>query len=75
MKAKEKAKELFDKYFDFVGAFTLYQQHENAKQCALKAVDEIFNDQIILSRFLPTYKPFKIEPKYWQDVKDEIKKL
>ena len=67
MKAKEKAKELFDKYFDFVGAFTLYQQHENAKQCALIVVEEIFND--------PIYKAFKIEPKYWQDVKDELEKL
>ena len=67
MKAKNKAVELFDKYFDYVEAFTSEQQHENAKQCALIVVDEIFND--------PIYKAFKIEPKYWQDVKDEIKKL
>ena len=67
MKAKEKAKELFDKYFDFVGAFTLYQQHENAKQCALVAVNQIFE--------LDIYKCCNIDPKYWTDVKIEIKKL
>jgi hypothetical protein len=61
MKAKEKAKELIEKYSD------LAYNKIVCKQCALIAVEEIFND--------PIYKAFKIKPKYWQDVKDEIEKL
>ncbi len=65
--AKEKAVELFDKYFEYVEAFSSNQQHENAKQCALIAVNEIFE--------LDIYKCWSIEPKYWTDVKIEINKL
>ena len=67
MKAKDKAVELFDKYFDYVEAFTSKQQHDNAKRCALMVVDEIFSIDI--------YTEFDIKPKYWQDVKDEIERL
>ncbi len=69
MKAKEKARELVAKFHEFSGENKHYDktQWDYAKQCALIAVDEIFNDEI--------YKAFKIEPKYWQDVKDEIEKL
>ena len=74
MKAKEKAKELFDKYDDVTALnltcdiqTTEQEIHNHAKQCALIVVDEIFSIDI--------YKSFSIKPKYWQDVKDEIKKL
>jgi len=59
MSPKEKAKELFDK-------FSLgYYHAENAKRCALIAVDEIIN-----------LDDFSIEGrKYWKEVKQEIEKL
>ena len=69
MKAKEKARELVAKFHEFSGENKHYDktQWDYAKQCALIVVDEIFNDKI--------YKAFKIEPKYWTDVRNEIKKL
>jgi hypothetical protein len=63
MTAKEKAKELFNNYFYYVEAITSNQQIENAKKCALIAVDEI----------LRIYKEnWNIENYYWRDVKKEI---
>jgi hypothetical protein len=60
--AKEKAKELFDK-------FSLGNYHApNAKQCALIAVDEILN---AIEQIFETFE----ERKYWQEVKKEIEKL
>jgi len=61
MKAKEKARELFDKmcYWHMVDGGS--NQHE-AKQCALIAVDEIID----------TPNPM---PNYWQEVKKEINNL
>jgi len=59
MKAKEKAKELFDKYFEFVEAYSVQGQNENAKRCALIAVDLAIE-----------YNDFHIE--FLQEVKQEI---
>jgi hypothetical protein len=59
MTPKEKAQELFDKYFEVTNNY--YQ----AKQCALIAVDEI------LSVIHPT--PYNVY--YWQEVKKEIEAL
>lgn len=69
MKAKEKARELVAKFHEFSGENKHYNktQWEYAKQCALIAVNEIFE--------LYIYKCWSIEPKYWTDVKNEIKKL
>ena len=67
--AKEKAKELFDKYCYAIrteetdsGYFTniIY-----AKQCALIAVEEILNNGFY----------FTDESEYWQEVKKELEKL
>ena len=67
--AKEKAKELFDKYCYAIrteetdsGYFTniIY-----AKQCALIAVEEILNNGF----------HFTDESEYWQEVKKELEKL
>ena len=75
MEAKEKAKELFDKYDNI-----LYKEYNNleAKQCALIAVDEIINS----SPSLPilgdggTYgEDIELSTKYYQEVKEEILKL
>ena len=77
MTPKEKAKELVWKFaeyshtdFDYNnGGYQVKSQMENAKQCALIAVDEIINctrnglGDTIFSK------------EYWQEVKQEIDKL
>jgi len=60
MTPKEKATELVNKHFDFVEAWSVSNQLENAKQCALITVNEIL---LIDST------------KYWNEVKTEIKKI
>jgi hypothetical protein len=63
---KEKAEELFDKYYDYLG------MHDSiAKQCALIAVDEILGD--IDDSILHPQNIEAIE--YWQKVKQEIENL
>ena len=61
MTSKEKATELVNKHFDFVEAWSVSNQLENAKQCALITVNEILLD-VITSTF-------------WNEVKTEIKKI
>jgi hypothetical protein len=66
MTPKEKAKELFDKYYtevldrDGTSAMNGFE----AKQCALIAVDEL----LLLITYQPTID-------YWNEVKQEIEKL
>jgi len=69
MTPKEKANELFGKYYSRI-EHTLseeYSPHERfiVKQCALIAVDEILS--------VVWYVPVDIE--YWQEVKKEIENL
>ena len=62
MKAKDKAKELYDKFHFVLPSYADegQQEHKSAKECALIAVDEIlFNCYEVL-------KPF------WEEVKQEI---
>ena len=69
MTPKEKAEELVQKYatYSVMWAGDINTTHQNCKQCALIAVDEIldnnewFNDDTC--------------NKYWQEVKQEIQKL
>ena len=77
MKAKEKARELVAKFHEFSGENKHYNktQWDYAKQCALIAVNQIINFVPNNDFELDIYKAFKIEPKYWTDVKNEIKKL
>jgi hypothetical protein len=56
MTPKDKAKELVDKYWTF--SFDIF--FEEAKECALIAVDELIKET---------------GSKYWYDVKQEIEKL
>ena len=65
MDAKEKAKELVDKFYEGVE----FSSKERAKQCALICVDEILKS--ILNNFYST------NPQYRKcnRVKDEINKL
>ena len=88
MTAKEKAKELVDKFSEYshtdfnysLGGYQLDSQLQNAKQCALIAVDEIFQvcpyfdskireDEAQLSAF-----EFQFVS-YWEEVKVEISKI
>jgi hypothetical protein len=75
MTPKEKAQELFNKFFRNIIGYGP-RERETAKQCALIAVDEIINSN-------PTYElsdPFlgnRIyeNVNYWKDVKKEIENL
>jgi len=64
MTPKENAQELFNKYATYVvmWAGDINTTHQNCKQCALIAVDEIINNVELYST-------------YWQEVKQEIEKL
>ena len=70
MKPKEKAKELVSKFnFEHTGdSYTIFQNVEESKRCALIAVDEIIKemDNVMLPN------PFK---QYWNKVKQEIENL
>ena len=66
MEAKEKAKELVDRFR--VG----YINFEEAKQSALICVDEILEN---ITEEVMTYKPFMMNTDYWQEVEQEIIKL
>ena len=62
MNAKDKAKELVEKYDQ---TFTYLESKNKAKQCAIIAVDEILN----LDYFSEEGR------EYWQEIKNEIEKL
>ena len=72
MSAKEKAKELFDKYCYAIrteeNGSGYYTNVIYAKNCALIAVDEIL---FVVSKYNDT----QAEVSYWQEVKQEIEKL
>lgn len=76
MTAKEKAKELVDKYWIYLRANLMYDEEakEDAKQCALIAVDEII-------KYVPQFeygqgeKTTTTEYDYLQEVKLEIEKI
>lgn len=71
MTAEEKAKNLFGRYAMYLRANLRYDEEadEDAKQCALIAVDEILEDQMIQDGMRIEY------PQYWIEVKREIEKL
>ena len=67
MTAKQKANELVDRYVEYVEAYSSQGQLENAKICALIAVNELIefgNQQGIREPMM-----------YWQDVKREIQAI
>ncbi len=72
MTAKEKAKELYFKYYLQVadGSFPEY----NAKQCALIAVDEIINNNSKIPGDLDGLHIME-NTLFWEEVKHEIKNL
>jgi hypothetical protein len=66
MTPKEKAKELYDKYCN------MESWCDDAKECALIAVDEILLSQFQFDMISIYRTPFN---HYWQEVKTEIEKL
>jgi hypothetical protein len=68
MEAKEKAEELFNKYCIYLRAGLLYddEARQDAKECALIAVDEILN---------LCWGGNKVGIKHWNEVKQEIEKI
>ena len=68
MEAKEKAQELFNKYCIYLRAGLLYddEARQDAKECALIAVDEILN---------LCWGGNKVGIKHWNEVKQEIEKI
>ena len=68
MTPKEKAKELIDKMY---GDEVDYMTEEQAKQCALIAVDEIIEANPIAF----DEEDNCIAKQWWQEVKNEIEKL
>ncbi len=69
MTAKEKAEELVNK-FDYI-IYTDQDHNNQVRKCALLAVDEIIDEH--LSEGINTYVQKRID--YWEEVKQEIKKL
>ena len=74
MVAKEKAKELVEKYLKkrVERIDILEKLSELAKQSALICVDEVLEN---ISEEVSTYNPFMMNTDYWQEVKQEINKL
>jgi hypothetical protein len=85
MAPKEKAGDLVNKYerysnpyyygplINFGPHFSEEEKRKTAKQCALIAVDELINEA---SQKIHTQGRFMLSDKeYWQQVKQEIKKL
>ena len=67
MTPKEKAKELVGRYAIYLRANLMHDEeaNEDAKQCALIAVDEIRDNIALISEI----------QNYWREVKQEIEKL
>jgi hypothetical protein len=80
MTPQEKAEELVDKFYPI---FTNSVRDTLAKQCALKAVDEIIEsrkddgrfDDRLLSTSSEYYTPHPMYLTYWLQVKQELEKL
>jgi hypothetical protein len=85
MTPQEKAKELVNKFYPRATSYSLDRknQNQNAKQCALIAVDEIIESRKDDSRFDDTLfqitthyiTPHPMYLTYWQEVKQEINLL
>lgn len=75
MTAEEKAKELYEKYLPFVDCgdnrYTTTVQEQNAKQCALIAVDEIIQ---LRKGYFSCENPMNDEA-YWLHVKNHLNNM
>jgi hypothetical protein len=74
--AKEKAKELFNKYFYIIdNSHPLTDISISAKQCAIIAVDEIYKLDLKVGQYLDEENDKDNYYSYWEDVKHEIRRL
>jgi len=74
MTPKEKAKELFDKFYDTTGEH--WNAHKVSIECALIAVDEIINTLNMDIRDVDVRGNILFDLiEYWQEVKKEIELL
>ena len=73
MTAKEKAREVLDKFW-LMDKVQPMLTKEQAKQCALVAVDEIINATTKIVDGGEGWQLVESNP-YWQEVKQEIEKL
>jgi hypothetical protein len=75
MEAKEKAKELVNKFYSRVDeeGLLVNKYWSNAKFCALIAVDELISISLPSSEFGGVISNNTTE--YWNEVKNEIEKL
>ena len=77
MTPKEKAKELFNKYATYVvmWAGDINTTHQNCKQCALIAVDEILKSGIEQDYYFDKSIGYYLSYlEYYEEVKKEIEK-
>jgi hypothetical protein len=80
MKEEEKAKELVDKFSKYVSEKDFFgdnRELDNAKQCALIAVDEILNTGTLLDEnmaLISSCDEFQML-EFWQQVKTEIENI
>ena len=72
MKAKEKAEELFDRFYGIEPVEPIYigMDKGQSKQCALICVDEMLKNEVNT-----TMHPNDSIMDYWKEVKQEIYKL
>jgi hypothetical protein len=71
MTPKEKAEELVNKFRQQTDGIAGYNYDNVNKQCALIAVDEILDDDM----YGMEEEHFEKRINYWEEVKQEIKKL
>ncbi len=71
MTPKEKAKELFNKYWGLLLIHNVSHRKLFTKECALIAVDEILDDDV----FDMSEELFENRINYWEQVKKEIEKI
>ena len=80
-----KAKELVDFYYPFMDVDSEWAMIENAKLCALKAVDEILNawphtydlekEYLTGGAAVSVIRNIRSNISYWEEVKQEITKI
>lgn len=73
MTPKEKASQLINKFYYSIVGVPADINVENAKRCAIEAVDEILSLDINAKTEIEFNVERKIE-EYWQQVKDELNK-
>ena len=73
MTSKNKAKKLFNEYYSYLKANLMNDEEawEDAKVCALIAVDDLINSTLPSCEFGGIVNNNTIE--YWEEVKQEIK--